>query len=431
MKELRKLIFGFLAIVGTWGCDKDDPLQKSAYTPIESGLTVEVMETNTGEVGGDGVKLLIITGGSIPTPNVVSLIIEGRGFFPNGKKKIGVNVSKNDTLTIAVSSDTIGTALVTASLLNITKTLSIGFEERIAQFDFYIVEDSVQADNSSEASVRVRVKDADLLRSNQAVSFATSSGTFSNGQQQIDRSLGSDSVASAYIKKGTAGRAIVTASIGGVSRIVELVFLPVKVNQGFTFKVLNNGVPADGVSEVMLEVKPFSPDVSNPLQVQFQSTQGVFSNNSDQITVPVSLDSTARAYLRHSNVGNVAVTATYANQSRQVQVNFQIAWPDNISVVPGTAVVPNVTGANLQIEGRLNKNVGTVSPGIPVIWYDSTATGVSPGIFLNQAPASSSGISMAQYHIQDTSFVGDIFLKARVNTATGVVRGFNKIVVTK
>jgi hypothetical protein len=81
------------------------------------------------------------------------------------------------------------------------------------------------------------------------------------------------------------------------------------------------------------------------------------------------------------------------------------------------------------IKARLIRNIGSVSEGQSVQFYDSTSSNKSVGIFLNITQSNGLGEATSQYWIQDTTFHGFVYIKGYVLTDKIKVIGMNRILI--
>jgi hypothetical protein len=158
----------------------------------------------------------------------------------------------------------------------------------------------------------------------------------------------------------------------------------------------------------------------------------VFSNNSTSYSVNVSLNDTTRAFLKYNKSDIVRVTATVYNKfSKEVFVNFLTSFPTQLLVIPDTSTLQPLFTSKCYVKSILTRQVGSVSEGLLVNYYDSIATSVggSIGSFHNLTYSNAQGESTVEYSLQDTAYHGFVYIKSFIDTDAGRVVGVNRIYI--
>lgn len=206
---------------------------------------------------------------------------------------------------------------------------------------------------------------------------------------------------------------------------------PEPIDSSIELIVTKNDVPADNYTFAEISaVTKFRP-TANDLIV-FQADKGTFSNNSNTYSVNVSSNDTTRAFLKYNKPGLVRVTATVYNKySKEVFVSFQTSFPTLILINPDSSALQPLFTSKCNITAKLTRQVGSVSEGLLVTFYDSIATssGGSIGTFHNITYSNAQGESTVEYWLQDTSYHGFVFIKSYFDTDMGRVTGTNKIFI--
>lgn len=166
--------------------------------------------------------------------------------------------------------------------------------------------------------------------------------------------------------------------------------------------------------------------------IVFKTDKGVFSNNSSTYSVNISSNDTTRAFIKYNKPDVVRVTATIFNKySKEVYIKYLTSFPSQILISPDSSSLQSSFTSKCLIKSKLLRQFGNVSEALTLNYYDSTATlsGGSIGTFLNNTFSDSQGQTTVEYHLQDTSYHGFVFIKSYIDTENGRVRGLNKIYI--
>lgn len=206
---------------------------------------------------------------------------------------------------------------------------------------------------------------------------------------------------------------------------------PEPIDSSIELIVTKNDVPADNYSFAEISaVTKFRPSANDIIVLQ--ADKGTFSNNSNTYSVNVSSNDTTRAFLKYNKADIVRVTTTVYNKySKEVFVNFLTSFPTKILVSPDSSTLQPLFTSKCNITSKLSRQIGSVSEGLLVTYYDSVATSIggSIGTFHNITYSNTQGESTVEYWLQDTSYHGFIFIKSYIDTDTGRVTGTNKIFI--
>lgn len=234
-----------------------------------------------------------------------------------------------------------------------------------------------------------------------------------------------------YFLKSVSPVLVCLLIISSCSKEPEDIKEPEQVDSSIELIVTKNNVPSDnytfGEISAITKFRPNANDI-----IVFKADKGVFSNNSNTYSVNVSSNDTTRAFLRYNKSDIVRVIATIYNKySKEVFVNFPTSYPTQILVSPdSSSLQPSFTSKCL-IKSTLTRQIGSVSEGLLINYYDSVATssGGSIGTFHNSTYSNSQGETTVDYWLQDTTYHGFVFIKSYIDTGKGRVTGTNKIFI--
>ena len=219
--------------------------------------------------------------------------------------------------------------------------------------------------------------------------------------------------------------------INSCSKKPDELKLPQPHDSSIELFITKNNQPSNNYSFAEISaITKFRPN-SNDI-ISFKADKGVFSNNSNVYSVNVSSNDTTRAFLKYTKPDIVRVTATIFNKySKEVFVNFSPSYPDQILLSPDSSTLQPSFTSKCLIKSKLLRQVGDVSEGLVVNYYDSIANrgGGTIGSFFNNTYSDSQGQSTVEYWLQDTSYHGFVYIKSYINTDTGHVLGSNKIFI--
>lgn len=206
---------------------------------------------------------------------------------------------------------------------------------------------------------------------------------------------------------------------------------PVPSDSSIELIVTKNNVLSDNYSfaevSAIAKFRPTANDI-----IIFKTDKGVFSNNSSTYSVNVSSNDTTRAFIKYNKPDVIRVTATiFDKYSKEVYVKFLTSYPSQILISPDSSSLQSSFSSECLIKSKLLRQFGNVSEALTLNYYDSTATssGGSIGTFINNTFSDIQGQTTVEYHLQDTSYHGFVFIKSYIDTDTGRVRGMNKIYI--
>jgi hypothetical protein len=205
---------------------------------------------------------------------------------------------------------------------------------------------------------------------------------------------------------------------------------PVVQETDIIMSVVKDNVPADGVNYNEILVKIDNTLKNNFNEVIFEiSPNGKFSNGAVAQKVPIDVNGEARVYAESTSVGTSIVRATVGTYTRQIGTIFEKAWPDQIIVESDSVFLPALPGMNTAVRAKLSRSTGVISPGITVLFTDSTGVNSKPsvGVFLNTTVSDASGFSTTRYWLQDTTYHGEVYLIAIVQAQDGEKRGRTRV----
>ena len=288
--------------------------------------------------------------------------------------------------------------------------------------------DSIAADDRDYAEITVKVSDTVMQRYAEIKLEASPEGNFANDSSGISVPINGDGVAIIRVFSVNEGRTIITARIGVISRIAEVEFYRI-FKDSLSLFVTSRDVPADNYTYAeIVAITNSRGDTGN--QLVFTSDNGLFSNNSNTLSVQVSSSDTTKVYIRNNTPGQARVGSILNNSfTEEIVVNFTTSWPDQLIIDPDSSSLKPSFYAMTNVVAQSIKFNGTVTAGQVVNFYDSTATGQPVGSFLNTTLSNSNGEAMTEYWVQDTSYHGFVYIKGVINTDKGAVSGIGKIYI--
>jgi hypothetical protein len=144
---------------------------------------------------------------------------------------------------------------------------------------------------------------------------------------------------------------------------------------------------------------------------------GLFSNDSTKLTVPIDDSGHATVYAFSQMPGATLVTASVDGvTSPAAEATFTIAWPQEVVITTDSTFLTPLPGIWTGVTATLLRNPGKVSPGIVVNFYnyDSTRTDSNIGTFEGSTVSDTSGIVNRQFYIIDTGYHGVVFITGEV-----------------
>ena len=205
---------------------------------------------------------------------------------------------------------------------------------------------------------------------------------------------------------------------------------PTPVEKFLKLTVSKDNAPADNYTyaEIMAVTgrKPSAGDF-----LEFQTDKGVFANNSNIYKVNIAATDTTRAYVKYNKADVAHVTARLANQdSKEVQITFVPAYPSQILIYPDSSTLRPLFTSKSMVTAKLLRTAGVVSEGQFLQYTDSAATdGRSIGIFLNGTYSGPQGTASVEYHLQDTSYHGFVYIIGSIVSGTNTITGRNRIFI--
>jgi hypothetical protein len=180
-------------------------------------------------------------------------------------------------------------------------------------------------------------------------------------------------------------------------------------------------LPADGRSAARIVASVASGLPTDRKKVQFVTTLGEFSESEAKTYNPTStLNDQAGADLRSSERGRARVTAQVDGVAAEVEVQFDVANPEQIVVTSHRFSVPANTTQG-QVTARLLRAIGTPTEGFIVTWSALNPSGTKVGHFSNPEPSKPDGTAIAQYSAENEIYRGPVRITASVAGVSGSV----------
>jgi hypothetical protein len=196
-----------------------------------------------------------------------------------------------------------------------------------------------------------------------------------------------------------------------------------QINSGdLKITVTKDSMAADGVSTNVIQFTGDAHLDSFYSMVTFSiAPNGIFSNDSTQMTVPISAGGPTTVYAFSRVTGTGSVTATVNGVTAQTQTTFTTAWPDEVQITADSTFLTGLPGIWTGVTATLERSPGKVSPGIFVKFkdYDSTRMDTSLGIFKLPDVTDTSGKVTRQYWVVDTAYHGLVYIDGYVVIAPG------------
>jgi hypothetical protein len=230
--------------------------------------------------------------------------------------------------------------------------------------------ETVPADGLSRTTITARIDSRSTTRD---ITFASSLGTLFAGARSSATEGGKLTIAADVAGLATVelkseplvGTAKVTVSVGTVTLVKDVPFVPVNADALLTLAAASPAIPADGYS--VTEITAQLTTGADPRQsVKFTTSLGSLVNSVNdasarqEVSVTANAQGLARILLRSENtVGSAVVRAEVVGFSREVLVRFDPVAPGNVITL---AAVPREVEADGTAVSQL---VATISPDVP------------------------------------------------------------------
>jgi hypothetical protein len=192
-----------------------------------------------------------------------------------------------------------------------------------------------------------------------------------------------------------------------------------------------DNIPADNYSTAEISIQIINTSLIQPgTTVTFSADKGSFANGNTTYTIAAGTDGMSKAYLKYNQAGIVNVTASVNNSfTKTFPVTFVPAPPDLITLEPDIATLTSPPSAKANLTATLSRTLGTPTQNQALTFYDSTATGKSVGIFLNSTLSNASSQATSEYVLQDTTFIGYVYIKAYVTFGGKKITGTTRLLI--
>jgi hypothetical protein len=181
----------------------------------------------------------------------------------------------------------------------------------------------------------------------------------------------------------------------------------------------NYAIPADNYSYSQILAIADSSVVDTTTTIVFTTDNGTFSTGGQSATVKIDLHGMASVFLKSKSVVSAHVQATIAgNYTQNISVTFVTAYPDSLFVnLPDSA--NDLPETRINFNTILYKHHGSSSPGLNIGYEGFDNNGNSLGYFYDPTPSDTTGNATAQFWLNNSNYVGFIFIKAYIVIATG------------
>lgn len=234
-----------------------------------------------------------------------------------------VTSGSDGTALIPVTSRLAGDSLLTATVGSTSRAVTLRFTSdygsaTIAEGDLEVMVDGVEANGLATNRIRVKVTDA---AGNSLPYQSVSLSADNSALISSTLTTGSDGTGQAIVSSLKAGTSVVTASINGTSRSVNLVFTAdasaVTISK---LEVITDNVVANGLAEAVLQATV--TDINGNLVSGQAITLAASSGVALPATVTTLEDGTAQIVATSQNVGSQRISATVGSRRQSVDVMF-------------------------------------------------------------------------------------------------------------
>jgi hypothetical protein len=283
---------------------------------------------------------------------------------------------------------------------------------------------SITANGFSRTTITATI-DPRTSSANRTITFKTSAGTlYAPGKsgQTVDVPATSEGTAIVQLESTkTTGTARVDATIGAISRAIEVQFVGGIAADIITVDASRTTGPADGAT-ITFVVATIAPDLPQARRtVTFTTNTGSFGpEGSDEKTKSIVADAGNRAVanLRSPQVtGAAQVRAVVDDTSANITVNFVAALPDRIAVAADEPSVRANGADTTVVRTTLLRDIGKVSVGTPVIYRAFDADGILLGTFAQATLSDADGKSTATFRPGDIAYRGLATIQAFVEAS--------------
>ena len=195
----------------------------------------------------------------------------------------------------------------------------------------------------------------------------------------------------------------------------------------FILSVTKDNVPADDYSyaAVDIELKPTAIAAKGVI-LTLITDNAIFSNGQKTISFPVSADTRISVNLKSDRAESAVVRLNVGEKfTKAINVRFIDALAEALILESSQPSLSHKSASAVSLKASLSRINGKTTNAQLVNYYDSAATGAkNVGTFLNVTRSDATGISGADYFLQDTTYRGFVYLKGFVGT------GPNKVIAT-
>lgn len=332
-----------------------------------------------------------------------------KGVFTNISNSIKVESDSEGKAVAYIKSNTSGLANITATNQTFTAKKIVNFTSSGAVFFEKPEADTVSANGYSEI-VLSAYTDPNVEAAKTTITFSTDIGSFENNQKTIAAQINPSGKAIARLKSSNIGTATVTikgSSTLSASKIV--VFIPSSPDQIFDIKNVVDQVPSDGVSVIAIPIelnKNLSP---NERKVTFITSGGTFQTGNSNVELQFDVNGRATAFLKHNLRGQVFVSVTSGNVTKNLSLNFSESKPDFI-FISGNSSLKNGLQNGVDLTINLKRNIGTPNSNFLFDYNAVDDAGKEIGVFFNGTPSGNDGKASVRFSTNNSSYTGKILV---------------------
>jgi hypothetical protein len=334
-------------------------------------------------------------------------------------------VANTDNEAIAyLKSTSQGTATIKAAIstFSITKTVVCTYSNLLSFAN--AASENLVADNYSLLNITAHINpatDADK----RVIVFTTDFGVFANNSSTISIAADSNGNATTYLKSNTIGTATVTITNQNQSATKNVVFTAPDANNIFTFGVISDNIPADGVSLITLPVMVNTNIPVANRSVTFTTDLGTFTTGT--AAIPADPAGNVTAYLKSSVAGPAHIAATCNSITRYITVNFVPAIPDFL-LLSANSTLTHGSANNMTIAIAARRNTGTPTPAFAFVYNAVDEDGNTIGSFTNGTLSNQTGDATVVYSAGNTTYQGNITITVALEDYPNISQSINVLI---
>jgi hypothetical protein len=418
--KTKKLIGLLLGIVTAFhSCSAEDQLN---FTDVIAFEPLQQEKLIADGISTLPIKVKIKDGADPDKRNVI--FTTDLGVFTNNATTITLVADVNNTATAYLKSSAQGTATIKAavSTFSITTSISCIYSNLLSFTN--TASENLSADNYSLLNITAHINpstDSDK----RLVVFTTDLGTFTNNTNTISIAADAEGNAITYLKGSTVGTASVKIANQNQSASKNVVFTAPDADKIFTFGIINDNIPADGVSFIIVPVQVNTNVPAANRSVNFTTDLGAFTTGTTAI--PADPSGRLAAYLKSSVTGSAHIAAASNSITRYLTVNFIPAVPDFL-LLAANGTLENGSNHNLTILISSKRSIGIPTPGFGFVYRAADSSGNSIGTFTNGNLTNQTGEASVVYTAGNTSYTGNVTITVSLKDHPEIAANVNLLI---